>query len=96
MPRIKWSERGLLDLIRLHEFLAPKSRDAAMRAVNAIRQRVKILAAFPEIGRPVDGLSGEFRELVIEFGHAGYVVWYRYDGERVFIVAVRSGREAGY
>jgi hypothetical protein len=38
----------------------------------------------------------EFREWLIPFGAAGYLVLYRYDGELVAILAVRHGRAAGY
>jgi plasmid stabilization system protein ParE len=96
MPRLKWSSNGLRDVARLHDFLAPKSRDAARRAVKAIRQGVKLLGKFPEMGRPVEELPEEFREWVIEFGSGAYVALYHYDGKEVVILAVRHGREAGY
>ena len=96
MPRLRWSQPALLDVARLHAFLAPKSRDAAKRAVKAIRQGVKLLARFPEMGRPVEELPAEFREWVIEFGSGAYVALYRYDGKEAVILAVRHGREAGY
>jgi plasmid stabilization system protein ParE len=81
---------------RLHDFLAPKSSDAAKRAVKAIRQGVKLLGKFPETGRPVEELPTEFREWVIEFGSGAYIALYHYDGKEVVILAVRHGREAGY
>jgi plasmid stabilization system protein ParE len=96
MPRLKWTPQSLRDVTKLHDFLAPKSRDAARRAVKAIRQGVKLLAKFPEMGRPVEELPEEFRELVIEFGGGAYVALYRYDSKEVVILAVRHGREAGY
>jgi plasmid stabilization system protein ParE len=96
MPRLKWSAQSLRDVARLHDFLVPKSRDAAKRAVKTIRQGVKLLGKFPEMGRPVEELSAEFREWVIEFGSGAYVALYRYDGKEVVILAVRHGREAGY
>ena len=96
MPRLKWSQPALRDIARLHAFLAPKNRDAAKRAVKAIRQGVKILAKHPKIGRPVEELPVEFREWVIEFGSGAYVALYRHDGKEVVILAVRHGREAGY
>jgi plasmid stabilization system protein ParE len=71
MPRITWSAPASLDLIRLHEFLAPKSRTAALRAVKTIKRGVKILAAHPEIGRPVEGMLPPFRDLIIGFGRGG-------------------------
>jgi plasmid stabilization system protein ParE len=96
MSRLKWSQAALVDVARLYEFLAPKSQDAATRAVRAIRQGVKALGKHPEIGRPVEELLPEFREWVIDFGHGAYVALYRYDGKEVVILAVRHGREAGY
>jgi plasmid stabilization system protein ParE len=96
MPRLKWSQPALLDVARLYSFLAPKSPDAASRAIKTIRQGVKGLARHPEIGRPVEDLPPEFREWVIEFGHGAYIALYHYDGKEIVILAVRHGREAGY
>ena len=96
MPRLRWSQHAQRDLIRLHDFLSSKSRDAARRAIKAIRQGLKILSSHPEIGRPVEELPPEFREWVIEFGQGAYVVLYRYDGKEIVVLAIRHGREAGY
>jgi plasmid stabilization system protein ParE len=96
MPCLKWSQAALKDISRLYEFLAPKSRDAAKRAIKAIRHGVKALGKHPEIGRPVEEMSPEFREWVIEFGSGAYIALYHYDGGEVVILAVRHGREAGY
>jgi plasmid stabilization system protein ParE len=96
MPRVKWSQPALLDVVRLHDFLAPKSGDAAKRAVKAIRQGVKALSKHPEMGRPVEEMPPEFREWVIEFGHGAYIALYHFDGKEIIILAVRHGREAGY
>jgi plasmid stabilization system protein ParE len=96
MPRLSWAQPALLDVARLYDFLAPKSPDAAQRAVQAIRQGVKALGKHPEIGRPVEELPSEFREWVIEFGQGAYVALYHYDGKQVVILAIRHGREAGY
>ena len=96
MPRLKWSQPALLDIARLYQFLAPNSPDAAKRAIKTIRQGVKALARHPEIGRPVEEMSPEFREWVIEFGSGAYIALYHYNGKEVVILAVRHGREAGY
>lgn len=95
MPQIRWSQRALLDLQRLYGFLSPQSEGAAQRAIATIRQGVKVLAAHPEIGRPVEEMPPEFREWIIEFGQGAYVALYRYDGKEAVILAVRHGREAG-
>ena len=96
MPRLRWSRAARLDVIRLYEFLAPKGRDAAARAVQAIHDGVRTLGRHPAIGRPADEMPPEFREWLIEFGHGAYVVPYHFDGKEAVILAVRHGREAGY
>jgi plasmid stabilization system protein ParE len=96
MPRLIWSQAAPLDVARLHSFLAPKSRDAAKRAIKAIRQGVKALGKRPEIGRPVEEMPPEFREWVIEFGSGAYIALYHYNGKQIVMLAVRHGREAGY
>jgi plasmid stabilization system protein ParE len=84
------------DVARLHQFPAPKSPDAASRAVQAIRQGIKTLARQPEIGRPLEDCPAEIREWVIEFGPGANMARYHFDGKRVLILAVRYGREAGF
>jgi plasmid stabilization system protein ParE len=96
MPLLKWSEPALADVARLHDFLVPKSRDAAKRAVKAIRLGVKAIGKHPEIGRPIEELPPEFREWVIDFGQGAYVALYHFDRKQVVILAVRHGREVGY
>jgi plasmid stabilization system protein ParE len=96
VPSLKWSQAVLRDATRLHAFLKSKNPDAARRAIQTIRQGVRILASHPEIGRLIDDLPAEFREWVIEFGHGAYVVLYHFDGEEIVLLAIRHGRESGY
>lgn len=96
MPRLKWSQPALMDLARLHAFLAPKSQDAAQRAISSIRQGVKLLGNHPELGRPVEEMLPEYREWIIEFGQGAYMALYHFDGEEIVILAIRHSREAGY
>ena len=96
MPQLIWSPRALLDVQRLYRFLAPKSQDAAQRAVTAIRKGVKVLSLQPGMGRPVEGMDDKFRDWVIDFGDSGYVARYRVDAHIVIILAVRHQKEAGF
>lgn len=96
MSRLIWSPSALRDVQRLYRFLEEKNRDAARRAVQAIRMSVQIIAEHPEVGRPADEMDPAFREWLIDFGNSGYVVLYHYDGNVAVIVAVRHQREAGY
>lgn len=96
MPRLIWSPLAVQNVARLHAFLRPKNQAAASRAVRAIRDSVKILAAQPEIGRPVDDMEPQFRDWLIEFGDGGYVARYHYDGRDVVVLTVRHTKEAGF
>jgi len=93
MSRLIWSPAALLDVQRLHRFLAPKNPDAAKRAVRAIRQGVKVLEQQPGVGRPVEDMDDEFRDWIIDFGDSGYVARYRLDPQFVTVLAVRHQKE---
>ena len=80
----------------MHDFLAYQNPDAAQRAVKTIRQQVRHLAKHPEIGRTIEEMPHEFRELVVDFGNGAYLELYRTDGDVIVSVAVRHGREVGY
>jgi len=96
MPRLIWSPAALRDVRRLHRFLASKNPDAAIRAVQAIRGGMKIIADHPASGRPDPNMDPAYREQLIGFGDSGYVALYRLDGDTAVILAVRHQREAGY
>jgi plasmid stabilization system protein ParE len=74
----------------------PRCNYARSRRYPARNKGIKILATHPEVGRPIEDLPPNYRELVIEFGQGGYIVRYRFDAEWVVIRSVRHGREAGY
>ena len=67
------------------------------RAGLAMRSgRGELLGVQPRLGRMVDDLPEPFREWLIDFGDSGYIALYRFDGEKVVIVAVRHQKEVGY
>ncbi len=92
---IQWLIPAVHDLQRLRQFILPHNKEAAQRAVKVIRAAVAALAANPRIGKPVEGVL-EYRDIVIPFGAAGYLLRYRIHGDVVYIVAVRHCKEAGY
>ncbi|MDR3054659.1 MAG: type II toxin-antitoxin system RelE/ParE family toxin [Zoogloeaceae bacterium] len=96
MPRLSWSPPALRDVQRLYRFLVTKNPDAAKRAVKAIRQGIRVLAAQPQIGRSIEDMPDEYREWMIDFGGSGYVTRYRYDEARstVIMLAVWHQKEA--
>jgi toxin ParE1/3/4 len=82
------SERILEHLFRYD------ARNLASRLEELV-ESIDILKRSPMIGRP---LPGGLRELIVGRGSRGYVALYRYVAESdvVFVLAVRSQREAGY
>ena len=95
MAVVGYAPRAVADLERLCDFLAKREPHAASATIELIAGAVDVLAAHPQIGRPVE--SG-LRELVISRGKSGYVALYRYDEarDRVLVLATRHQREAGF
>ncbi|RRH68158.1 type II toxin-antitoxin system RelE/ParE family toxin [Falsigemmobacter faecalis] len=95
MSQVIFAPAAIRDLQRLRDFLRPKNADAARRAGEAIRQGVKILGAYPRVGRVIEDMPEQFREWLIDFGDSGYVARYRIDEDAVTILAIRHQKEAG-
>lgn len=95
MATVVYSRRALEHIERAFTFLRDKNPDAAQNAVAAIQSAVDNLAAHPLVGRR---LEGELRELIISYGHSGYVSLYRFvvSTDEVRILAIRHQREIGY
>jgi plasmid stabilization system protein ParE len=92
---VVYSARALDHIERAFQFLRDKNPDAAQSALTAIRSAVDNLAAHPLVGRR---LEGELRELIISYGHSGYVALYRFviASDEVRILAIRHQREVGF
>ena len=95
MPRINYSNRANLDLVRLFRFLAEKDVPTALRAIKQIRDSITILGRMPKVGRPVE--EG-FRELVIDYGSSGYLALYDFDErlDAITVHAIRHQKENDY
>jgi toxin ParE1/3/4 len=83
------------DFERILDHLANYQVDNAGQRIREIIEALNVLEHNPLIGRPV--ANGK-RELVIGRRSHGYVALYRYVAEMdiVFVLAIRSQREAGY
>jgi plasmid stabilization system protein ParE len=91
MIPVRWSPDARTDVARLVAFLRNHSAPAARRAATRIADAARALAEQPELGRPVEGEA--YRELIIPFGGAAYVLRYRVDSDSVFIARLWHGRE---
>ncbi|MCO5106020.1 MAG: type II toxin-antitoxin system RelE/ParE family toxin [Burkholderiaceae bacterium] len=83
------------DFERILEHLVSNAADDVSSRVVDIIRAIDVLERNPLIGRPA---GSDLRELVIGRGSRGYVALYRYVDEidTVFVLALRSQREAGY
>lgn len=83
------------DFERILEHLAANAEEDATSRIADIVRAIDVLERNPLIGRPA---SGNLRELVIGRRSHGYAALYRYVDEidTVFMLALRSQREAGY
>lgn len=95
MARIELAPEILEDFERILEHLKVHKVAEPMQRIREIMAAIDVLEHNPCIGRPPgDGK----RELIIGRDAHGYVAFYVYSAEIdiVFILAVRSQREAGY
>lgn len=95
MTRVEIAPEVADDFDRIFDHLAQYDVEHAPARIREIVQALALLESNPLIGRPT---SSNNRELVIGRGSRGYLALYRYIEEIdvVFVLAVRSQREAGY
>lgn len=95
MARIELAPEVRDDFERIFDHLARNDVADMPSRIHEIIQAITVLDQSPLIGRPV---YDDKRELVIGRHSRGYVALYRYIAaiDTVFVLAVRSQREAGY
>jgi len=87
--KLHFSRAALHDLIRLREFIAEHNPDAAGRISKRLRGSIKGILDAPQIGRLVEDIDAEVREMV--FGR--YVVRYEILGNNLYILRIWHGKE---
>ena len=100
---VTFSEAAALDLEQLFDFALQRELDSETgdldipdRAIQAIKAGVAFLETAPFACRKV-GSSSFIRELIIPFGHTGYVALFEIvDNHTVIIGAIRHQREDDY
>jgi plasmid stabilization system protein ParE len=98
MYKVRLTAEAVEDLDRLYEFMLERDLEVAARALSAIERAFDLLAYSPFSCRKAllqkDPL---WRELLIPFGHSGYVALFEVDEDRtVTITAIRHQREEDY
>ena len=95
MSRIELAPEVADDFARILDYLAKLQVENPLLRIREIIDALNVLEHNPMIGRPV---NNDKRELVIGRRSHGYVALYRYVAkvDTVFVLAVRSQREAGF
>lgn len=95
MTRVEMAPEVLEDFDRILEFQVQHDVANAAARLSEIVQAIDVLAHNPLLGRPI---SNGKRELVIGRKGTGFLALYQYvdDIDTIFVLAVRSQREAGY
>ena len=95
MAQVVYSRHAFADLERLADFLLEEAPEAAVTAIDVIRDGIEILERHPFVGRACEE---DLRELLISYGKSGYVALYSYEKRQgvVLVLAIRQQREAGY
>lgn len=95
MSRVELAPEISDDIERILSHLAQHDVESVAARIREIIQAVSVLETNPFIGRLA---AGDKRELIIGRRSRGYVALYRYVPEidTVFVLALRSQREAGY
>jgi len=100
---VEFSEAAAVDLEQLFDFALQRELDRETgdlnipdKAVQAIKDGIGFLASSPFACRKA-GASAFIRELIIPFGHSGYVALFEIvDNHTVIIGAIRHQREDDY
>lgn len=85
MMELKWTSKALSDLDRLHDFLAPVNKTAAVRVVRSLVGVPMRLIEHPRIGEKLEEFdSREVRRILI--GH--YEMRYEIQDRTIFILRI--------
>jgi toxin ParE1/3/4 len=88
MAELIWTEPALHDLDAIADYIALDKPEAARQFVQRVFRHVEQLIAQPESGsRPPELRQSRYRQIV----ELPCRVFYRYDGERVFVLHVMRG-----
>jgi plasmid stabilization system protein ParE len=95
---VRLTAEAFEDLDRLYGFLLERDPGAAERALAAIERAFDLLAYSPfSCRKALLQKNPRWRELLIAFGHSGYVALFEIeDNHSITVVAVRHQREEDY
>ncbi|MFZ5441374.1 MAG: type II toxin-antitoxin system RelE/ParE family toxin [Myxococcota bacterium] len=88
---MRFTRHAVADLRRLDEFLRERNPAAADRVSRVLEKAFRQLARFPHSGQLLDD-HRPFRQMVVPFGVAGYLIRYRLEDD-VVVIRITNARE---
>ena len=87
---LKWTSKGLSDLVRLYDFLAPVNKPAAAREVQALTAAPASLLANPRVGEKLEEFEPrEVRRILV----GKYEVRYEIQDSTIYVLRLWHTRE---
>jgi toxin ParE1/3/4 len=87
MSRYVFTIQARLDIKEINRFIARENPQAATRFVDAVEEKCKVLADFPNMGRSFDYLAPSLRG----FSVGNYLIFYRQIENGIEVERVLSG-----
>jgi plasmid stabilization system protein ParE len=88
--KLQWTTKGLSDLARLHEFLAPANPTAAAKIVQSLAAAPTKLLSNPRLGERLQEFNPrEVRRIVV----SQYEIRYEIDATSIYILRIWHTRE---
>ena len=83
--RVVWTVRARFEFIDILEYwvFRNKSNTFSIKLNQLVRQQMKLVSEFPDIGRPTD-ISGLFIKVI-----QNYLIYYQFDDDAVYILTIR-------
>ncbi len=86
---IRYSRRALSQLASVYEYLQGRNRSAAENVTASIRSTIARLREMPQLGKPTDESDVH---VIIEPEYL-YRVFYRLEGQEVFVIRILHRRQ---
>jgi plasmid stabilization system protein ParE len=87
---LKWTDKGLSDLVRLYDFLAPMNQQAAARAIQVLTAAPTRLVANPRIGARLEEFEPrEVRRILV----GNYEMRYEIQKSTIYVLRLWHSRE---
>ncbi len=87
MSLYSFSEQAVQDLDEICNYLAKDNPKTASRLFDAIRQKCKVVANFPNMGKNYSELVPNLRGFIID----NYIIFYYPSEEGIYVIRVVSG-----